>query len=125
MTDFESDFPALGEFSTSNTNLESDPAADFLAREQAILGDEFSNATNHTITSTTSSELEAFPDITLPSASVSALSPPVSSASNVNYAAFHSEFPPVESKVSSICKLYIIDTFTYQIIEFSLFYFIL
>ena len=87
MTDFESDFPALGEFSTSNTNLESDPAADFLAREQAILGDEFSNATNHTITSTTSSELEAFPDITLPSASVSALSPPVSSASNVNYAA--------------------------------------
>jgi len=99
MSEF-SDYPPLEDFPTSsNTNLESDPTADFLAREQAILGVDaalFSNSTNHTITSTTSNELEGFPDITSPSSNVL----PVSNTSNYNsvsdYSAFHSEFPPVE-----------------------------
>ncbi|CAI2172923.1 163_t:CDS:2 [Funneliformis geosporum] len=103
MSNFDSDFPPLEDFSpSSNTNFESDPTANFLAREQAVLGDDaalFSNTTNHTITSTTSNELEGFPDITSTSAS-DALNPPVSNSSNVNsisdYSAFHSEFPPVE-----------------------------
>ncbi|RIA78955.1 clathrin light chain [Glomus cerebriforme] len=105
MSDFNSEFPPLEDFSTPNKNasLESDPTADFLAREQAILGadaDLFANS-NHTITSTTSNELEGFPDITSitsPSAN-NVLSPPVSNISNnsvSDYSAFHSEFPSVE-----------------------------
>ena len=104
MSDFNSDFPPLDEdFPSSNTNvnLESDPTADFLAREQALLGADaaiFSNS-NHTITSSTSNELEGFPDITISPAN-NVLSPPVSTISNANsvsdYSAFHSEFPPVE-----------------------------
>uniref|UniRef100_A0A1D1Z0I6 Clathrin light chain n=1 Tax=Anthurium amnicola TaxID=1678845 RepID=A0A1D1Z0I6_9ARAE len=104
MSEFGSDFPPLEDFSTSsntNANLETDPTADFLAREQALLGADaalFSNS-NHTITSSTSNELEGFPDITTSPAS-NVLSPPVSNISNANsasdYSAFHSEFPPVE-----------------------------
>lgn len=101
MTDFSSDFPPLEDFPTSsNTNENANLESDFLAREQAVLGADaalFSNS-NHTITST-SNELEGFPDITSPSTS-NVLSPPVSNTSIVNsvsdYSAFHSEFPPVE-----------------------------
>jgi hypothetical protein len=112
MSEFNSEYPPLDDFSTSsNTNLESDPTADFLAREQAILGVDaalFSNSTNHTITSTSNNELEGFPDIT-PSAN-NVLSPPVSNTSNVNsdYSAFHSEFPPVEIESTQVnfCALH-------------------
>ncbi|CAG8665576.1 12708_t:CDS:2 [Funneliformis mosseae] len=108
MSNFDSDFPPLEDFPpSSNTNLESDPTADFLAREQAVLGEDaalFSNTTNHTIISTTNNELEGFPDITSTSTS-NALNPPVSNSSNVNsvsdYDAFHSEFPPVEIESST------------------------
>ncbi|CAB4388832.1 unnamed protein product [Rhizophagus irregularis] len=101
MTDFSSEFPPLEDFPTSsNTNENANLESDFLAREQAVLGADaalFSNS-NHTITST-SNELEGFPDITSPSTS-NVLSPPVSNTSIVNsvsdYSAFHSEFPPVE-----------------------------
>ena len=49
MSEFNSDFPPLDDFSTSsNTNLDSDPTTDFLAREQAVLG-EFKKKTKKTI----------------------------------------------------------------------------
>jgi hypothetical protein len=109
MSEFSSEFPPIEDYPTSsNTNLESDPAADFLAREQAVLGVDaalFSNSTNHNITSISSNELEGFPDITSPSES-NVLSPPVSNTSNVNsasdYSAFHSEFPPVEIESTQV-----------------------
>ena len=98
MSEFNSDYPPLD--TSSNTNLDSDPTTDFLAREQAVLGVDaalFSNSTNHTIASATNNEFEGFPDITSTSTN-NVLSPPVSNTSNVNsdYSAFHSEFPPVE-----------------------------
>jgi len=105
MSEFSSDFPPLEDLPTSsNTNLESDPTADFLAREQAILGVDaalFSNSTSHTVTSV-SNELEGFPDITSPASNVL----PVSNTFNVDsvsdYSAFHSEFPPVEIESTQV-----------------------
>ena len=108
MSDSTTDFPPLEDFSaSSNTNLDSDPTADLLAREQAILGVDaalFSNSTNNTVTSTTSNELEAFPDITLSSA----LDPSVNNVNTASdYSAFHSEFPPVEIESTQV-SIYIL-----------------
>ncbi|CAG8780768.1 17608_t:CDS:2 [Cetraspora pellucida] len=104
MADFNTDFPPIEDYSTSsNTLLDSDPTANFLAREQAVLGDDAAifNANNSV---STSNELDAFPDLSSPSTNSNVFSqtistvPGVGSASSAlpDYSAFHSEFPQVE-----------------------------
>ncbi|CAG8578605.1 11983_t:CDS:2 [Racocetra fulgida] len=104
MADFDTEFPPIEDHSiSSNTLLDSDPTADFLAREQAVLGDDAAifNATNSV---STSNELDAFPDLSSSSTNSNVFSQTIStvpgagSASSAlpDYSAFHSEFPQVE-----------------------------
>ncbi|CAG8617799.1 1213_t:CDS:2 [Acaulospora colombiana] len=77
----------------SNANPESDPTADFLAREQAVLG----NDAAFFSTSSDPIEISSFPDI---SSTTDLFVPPTSTKSSNNdlpdYSAFHSEFPSVD-----------------------------
>ncbi|CAG8576960.1 3178_t:CDS:2 [Ambispora gerdemannii] len=104
------DFPVLDGFTTnsnSNVNLSSDPTADFLAREQALLGEDaaiFAAAPTSTNSSTVVTELEGFPEISTV-ATISPATLPVTTSftsPTPDYSAFHNEFPPVELATSSI-----------------------
>ncbi|KAG9286322.1 hypothetical protein G9A89_014309 [Geosiphon pyriformis] len=105
-----SDFPPMEEFSSgSSINLDSDPTADFLAREQAILGDDaslFANPTPPSISGNPITELEGFPEIDALSGSftpesTSAPLPPPIVTSQPDYSAFHNDFLPIESLTGS------------------------
>ncbi|CAG8484308.1 10893_t:CDS:2 [Ambispora leptoticha] len=104
------DFPALEGFTTSsNLNLSSDPTADFLAREQATLGEDAAlfNAPLSNNSSTVATELEGFPEIPTV-ASISSATLPVTTsftATTPDYSAFHSEFPPVELATTNISTI--------------------